>query len=171
MFRAYVAAQPAAASDTHQMFESPESGPSNSKQPGEFTKLFRALDSPTAPLHAAGEYTLALLPPLNASLVLEGHSGSRLFLVNQPKARIGRSEENDIVLDDPSVSRYHAIVARDREGFWIQDIGSAGGVLVDGHRISAQTLLRADASIQIGELSFKLIVSKVDEDKVDAVGA
>src|SRR6516164_9742485 len=99
------------------------------------------------------------LPPMTASLVVEGPSGRKSFPVKQPRTRIGRGEENDIVLDDAFVSRYHAIISRDREGFWIEDI-SSGGLLVDGRPISTQTLLESGSSLRIGELSFSFVVTE-----------
>ena len=61
--------------------------------------------------------------------------------------RIGRLADNDIVLDDASVSRHHAVIIDTGTSFVITDLRSANGVyvgdervrgtasLVDGHRI------------------------------------
>lgn len=52
--------------------------------------------------------------------------------------RIGRESDNDIVLTDPRVSRYHAEVRRSAGNIEIRDVGSANGTLVGGTRLSAE---------------------------------
>jgi pSer/pThr/pTyr-binding forkhead associated (FHA) protein/DNA-binding CsgD family transcriptional regulator len=50
--------------------------------------------------------------------------------------RIGRAGDNDVVLDDTLVSRYHAELRRDSGGRWeLRDAGSANGVFVGGQRV------------------------------------
>ena len=46
---------------------------------------------------------------------------------------VGRSEDNDVVISDPSVSRQHARLSRsDRSGYVVEDLGSTNGTLLDG---------------------------------------
>ena len=53
----------------------------------------------------------------------------RVFELRDVGTTIGRSRENDIVLDDPAVSRVHALIVRDERGdYWIRDQNSANGV-------------------------------------------
>lgn len=53
---------------------------------------------------------------------------------------IGRSPENDIVLDHPSVSRMHARLTRENRTFKVRDIGSSNGIWVNGVRWDEVTL-------------------------------
>lgn len=62
----------------------------------------------------------------------------------QGKARIGRSEEGEIVLVDPSVSRAHAVVEIDRGGAFVRDLGSTNGTFLNGRRIKAESLRDGD---------------------------
>jgi hypothetical protein len=50
---------------------------------------------------------------------------------------IGRSESNDVVIENPSVSRFHALIHRDvRTQTWtISDAGSRNGTWVEGKRV------------------------------------
>jgi pSer/pThr/pTyr-binding forkhead associated (FHA) protein len=50
--------------------------------------------------------------------------------------RIGRDEGCEIHLDDPMISRRHAEVSHDDGHWWIADLGSRNGTLVDGERIT-----------------------------------
>jgi adenylate cyclase len=69
--------------------------------------------------------------------------------------RIGRSEGNTIVLDDDLASRNHAIVqATDAGVFYVTDVGSTNGTLLNGGRVSAPTPLKPGDIIQIGSHAF-----------------
>ena len=50
-------------------------------------------------------------------------------------ATVGRSLENDIVLDSPNVSRRHARILRAGQGIQVMDLGSANGTRVDGQEL------------------------------------
>lgn len=79
---------------------------------------------------------------------------------------IGRTSEADIVLDNPSVSRIHAVVELDNGGNYITDIGSTNGTWVNGVRIGSRTLLAANDQVMIGK--FELVQGPeggVDQEK------
>ena len=50
--------------------------------------------------------------------------------------RIGRMKENDVVIHNLSVSRFHATLTREGDDFIIQDSGSENGIYVNGERQS-----------------------------------
>lgn len=60
------------------------------------------------------------------------------------KTRIGRSEESEIVLVDPSVSRAHAVVEIRRGEPVVSDVGSTNGTYVNGRRVRSQPLRDGD---------------------------
>jgi pSer/pThr/pTyr-binding forkhead associated (FHA) protein len=81
---------------------------------------------------------------------------------------IGRSPDNDLVLDRPGVSRRHARIERRGEGFLIQDLNSGNGTLVGGVKIDKHLLADGDA-IRIGDarLIYKAVFSGEDLTIVD----
>jgi hypothetical protein len=81
-------------------------------------------------------YTVEGVPP-GAVYAIEGTS------------RIGRSDESDIVLNDPSVSRTHAIVEIVAGRATLRDLDSTNGTFVNGRRISAEALRDGD-ELQFG---------------------
>jgi FHA domain/Protein of unknown function (DUF3662) len=60
------------------------------------------------------------------------------------RALIGRSEDSDIFLVDPSVSRTHAVVEVDGAEPTVRDLGSTNGTFVNGERIDARPLRPGD---------------------------
>ncbi len=68
--------------------------------------------------------------------------------------RIGRRPDNDIVLDDDDVSRYHAVVIDTGTGFVISDLRSTNGVSVAGRRIRGSATLADGDRIRIGSHEF-----------------
>ncbi len=69
---------------------------------------------------------------------------------------IGRSEENDIVIADPNVSRRHARLSRSENGFIVEDLGSTNGTLLDGAPIDRERIESGD------ELTFGGITARFD---------
>jgi pSer/pThr/pTyr-binding forkhead associated (FHA) protein len=57
------------------------------------------------------------------------HEPERLFQLGDG-ASIGRSEDNDITLDDARVSRHHARVTRRGDSFFLEDLASSNGTFV-----------------------------------------
>ena len=57
------------------------------------------------------------------------------YPLSQSEVRIGRQEDNDIVVNDNSVSRKHAVLTREPDGWYIADCGSSNGVVVDDEKL------------------------------------
>ena len=80
--------------------------------------------------------------PVRAELTLHCGDGSReRFPLHKDKTSIGRSRDCDIVLPDQWLSRRQAQIRRERDGFYIADLGSRNGTILNGDRISAPCLL------------------------------
>ncbi|HEX3923934.1 MAG TPA: ATP-binding cassette domain-containing protein [Streptosporangiaceae bacterium] len=77
--------------------------------------------------------------------------------------RVGRAPDNDLVLDDPLVSRYHAELRKGHSGgFELADLGSQNGTFVNGGRIAMQPLTGSDR-IGIGHSTFRLSGSGLEQ--------
>lgn len=81
-------------------------------------------------------------------------AGSRFELVNEITT-VGRHEASDILLDDVSVSRHHALFTRTASGrITLRDLNSLNGTYVNGERVE-ETVLHSADEVQIGK--FKLV--------------
>ena len=55
---------------------------------------------------------------------------------------IGRSPECQIIVEDPRVSRRHAMIRKQDGGFYLFDLGSFNGIYLNGSRVTAARQLR-----------------------------
>jgi hypothetical protein len=63
---------------------------------------------------------------------------------------VGRSTDCQLSLDDPLVSRRHAVLRVRKDGVSVQDLGSRNGVLVNGTKINGERELAAGDKVGIG---------------------
>jgi hypothetical protein len=80
--------------------------------------------------------------------------GDRRYVLDGPKATLGRSKMCECVIRDPNVSRRHAQLERTSHGDWqIADLGSTNGVKVNGRLVTTSRLSPGD-EVQLGTSSF-----------------
>jgi hypothetical protein len=86
-----------------------------------------------------------------ALLEIWGLHGREIATLDSERVTLGKSSENDLVIDeDSSVSRVHAVLERISGRWAIRDLGSTNGTLVNGERIFGERLLRDDDEIILG---------------------
>ncbi|MFE3545490.1 FHA domain-containing protein [Nocardia sp. NPDC059177] len=93
----------------------------------------------------------SMLPPVRKSASTEPVArGDR---IPPGGLSIGRTSDNQIVVNDPLASRHHARLGSSPEGLVIEDLGSANGTFVNGHR-QQRTVLRERDIVTIGNIDF-----------------
>ena len=96
-------------------------------------------------------------PTLSWLVALNAPRRGKLYRIKKNSMTIGRAEDNDIVLDDETVSRHHArLLVEPGIGYpqiYVQDLASVNGVFVNGERIVRQ-LLHDEDRIAIGNANF-----------------
>jgi pSer/pThr/pTyr-binding forkhead associated (FHA) protein len=100
----------------------------------------------------------AAQPPADAiRLVAEGGPyDGRVFDLPGGAATVGRALENELVFDDPSLSRKHARITREGPGrLGVEDLGSSNGTYVNGRKVGRGSAGPGDA-IQFGDLLFRV---------------
>ena len=85
-----------------------------------------------------------------------GRAGEH-FIPQGDRTTIGRSPDNDIFLDDVTVSRKHAVVLQSGGELQIEDLGSLNGTFVNRRRIDAATRLESGDEVQIGKYRLSFI--------------
>lgn len=77
--------------------------------------------------------------------------GDSVVELSRLRTTIGRSARNDLCVEDPFASRLHAEIRRRGDAFWISDLGSANGTLINGLRLTTQVQLNDRDIVRIGE--------------------
>lgn len=85
-------------------------------------------------------------------LWMKGEEIKGRWTLAAPVTSIGRWQDNDVVIDDRWVSRYHAQIHREGKQHVIQDLSSKNGTIVNGRRITGPTVLADGDEIQVTPL-------------------
>jgi hypothetical protein len=75
-----------------------------------------------------------------------------ILLVSSPVS-VGRADDNDLVLPDPEVSRHHARLEPDGQGWRAVDLGSTNGTWVNGVRLNA-TIIAVGDEVAFGDVRY-----------------
>ena len=71
-------------------------------------------------------------------------SGVPTAMLSSKPVSVGRSEDNDLVLSDPEVSRQHARLEPDGPGWRAVDLGSTNGTWINGVRVNTTAISVGD---------------------------
>lgn len=84
-------------------------------------------------------------------MVLSGFYEGLEVMLDRDRIVIGRGRKADLSLAEATISRAHAAIGYDDRGFFVEDLGSTNGTLVNGARV-ARHALKCDDEIQMGKL-------------------
>lgn len=93
--------------------------------------------------------------PRLAIVVLSGSTRGDEHVMAHDHLRIGKSKDNDFVLDDETVSRFHCEIIREPRGFLLRDKKSTNGTLLDGAEVR-EAFLRPGAIVTVGKVELKV---------------
>ncbi|MCB9595517.1 MAG: sigma 54-interacting transcriptional regulator [Sandaracinaceae bacterium] len=93
--------------------------------------------------------------PRCALVILSGDDRGREKIIEGDLFRIGKSRDNELVLQDETVSRAHCEIVRERRGYLLRDLGSTNGTLLDGAEIK-EAWLKPGAVITVGKVELKV---------------
>jgi hypothetical protein len=111
--------------------------------------------SPTGPSGKA-QKTQMFNPSMRAFLVEGASIEQSIFLLRKPiegrvselrQFTIGRTQANDILMNDYAISRAHAVVELRGESYYLKDLGSSNGTYVNGFLIDDRGTLLADGDM------------------------
>jgi hypothetical protein len=76
--------------------------------------------------------------------LISGGQPVRVYPLSAPALSIGRSDQSDIALSDPGVSRNHARILREGDDFIVEDLRSTNGTEVNGQPVRRRRLADGD---------------------------
>jgi LysM repeat protein len=83
-------------------------------------------------------------------VINQGPQPNQTFPLDKQIITIGRLEDNDIAINDPAVSRYHARLMLQDNQWVIEDLGSQNGTFINSRPISGPTYLAPGSQLGIG---------------------
>jgi pSer/pThr/pTyr-binding forkhead associated (FHA) protein len=98
-------------------------------------------------------------PLLGRLDLLRGEEVSESFPLGEVNT-VGRAVSNTIRLADSAVSAYHAQIHFSEGDWWLEDVGSSNGTVLNGTAIEARVLLAEGDQIQIGNARLLMHISR-----------
>ena len=83
-------------------------------------------------------------------IVISGPTTGTRFAVADDLVTIGRDPESDIRLDDPTISRRHAVIHRYGSEFTVRDVGSRNGTFLHQKEVVEESPLPSNEELQVG---------------------
>ncbi len=97
-----------------------------------------------------------------ARLIISSPDGKNGILeLNKPVITVGRGNANDLVLNDASVSRFHAVFKLRDNSIFVADRGSTNGIVLNDEKISKETELKNGDVALLG--LYRLRLENVDD--------
>jgi pSer/pThr/pTyr-binding forkhead associated (FHA) protein len=101
-------------------------------------------------------------PQVNARLVcLSSNFAGREYKLDKPAMVIGRTDDNDIVVNHRSISRHHAKIVKDGSRYSIVDLQSSNGVRVNGEEYGKVDLRKGDL-VDLGHVRLRFVEAGED---------
>ena len=91
-----------------------------------------------------------------------GPSAGREFPLAEGTTRIGRARDNDLVLDDPTVSRQHCLLLKHGPEVIVRLAESASATWVGHQRVNGQRAVMHGQVIRLGKVEIKLVLEADD---------
>lgn len=82
--------------------------------------------------------------------IIQGFDQGERLEISSKIVRIGRDSNNDLQVHDSEVSRFHAELQPEGDGFKVVDLGSSNGTFLNGEKITSATLSSGDR-VQLGK--------------------
>ena len=109
------------------------------------------------------------LTPLPMFVVTsEGPLRGQTLVVDRDELVLGRRDNSDLRLDDPHVSRTHAIVRRQSGAVWVEDLGSTGGTYVNGDQVAGAHAVRHGDLVRFGTVETRFEDRSAQMEREDA---
>lgn len=121
-------------------------------------------DPPPAPIAppTQPEFNRSVMPTESGHwiVVRRGPNLNAMFKLEKSTVTLGRDSTNDIAIQDPEVSRFHLRFTWQNGIYFVEDLGSTNGTLLDGVRMTASMPLNAGKVLRLGDtiaISYEIV--------------
>ena len=94
-------------------------------------------------------------------VVVSSNFAGKEFKLDKAQCVIGRTDENDVVVNHRSISRHHAKIVRENGRYQVVDLGSANGVRVNGEDYGKVELRKGDL-LDLGHVRLRFVAPNED---------
>jgi pSer/pThr/pTyr-binding forkhead associated (FHA) protein len=98
------------------------------------------------------------IPPLVLS-ISHGTTPPQTRFFNQAEIFIGREASCECPLEDETISARHALLSFHHSQWWLEDLGSKNGTLLNGERLTIPTVVMNEDRIHCGETELQIALS------------
>jgi pSer/pThr/pTyr-binding forkhead associated (FHA) protein len=116
---------------------------------------FNLANVETAKMASAGTDVLHEPPPALVLFASAGPIVGARWELRDAVTTLGRDPERQLCLPHESVSRLHAQVVRQRTGFFVSDLHSRNGTLLNGQRLGEPRMLHVGDILRLGEVELR----------------
>jgi phosphoserine phosphatase RsbU/P len=95
--------------------------------------------------------------------VRDAFGNQREVEISHTPFTLGRQSDNDLVLLDSRISRRHASIVKDSDGYVLEDAGSRHGTFVNGQKVETRCRLKSGDQISLGVTDSYALVFGVEE--------
>jgi len=85
------------------------------------------------------------------TVMVQGKVSKEVLLRKGETLTVGRDASNDICLDNPAVSRFHAKIYKQEWPFHVEDLKSTNGTFLNGGKVNWKAVLKNNDTITIGK--------------------
>ena len=96
-------------------------------------------------------------PPL--VLVFKGPDGEELRKFTHSPITIGRDTACDFILDEPTVSTRHALLSYHHSQWWVEDLDSTNGTLLNGQIVQEAAVLTTHDQVRCGQVDLQVLIT------------
>jgi len=82
--------------------------------------------------------------------ITNGPQNGQVIELKADKITVGRGETNDVVLNDMTISKHHALLSVEGSVLVVRDLASTNGTFVNGKKVTAPTPLKPGDELQVG---------------------
>lgn len=104
--------------------------------------------SPAAPERGLAYLVVSEAPP-------DSHRRGERFSLRAMNA-VGRDPGNDVMVRDDFASARHSLLSYEGDEWWVEDVGSTNGTILNGARIDRRTPIRFGDELEIGRVRLRL---------------
>ncbi|MEQ9400623.1 MAG: FHA domain-containing protein [Longimicrobiales bacterium] len=85
--------------------------------------------------------------------VLVGRKTMQVYDLDQDRILVGRGEDADVLIDNPSLSRKHCEFRKEGDGWVLEDLGSSNGTFLHGEKLTGPTPIKSGDEVGLGKFS------------------